>query len=843
MKAWQFVFVFLVQLIGIYLFKDGYLLQRLDIPTVNHHSFSQPKFQKTVLIMIDALRFDFMKYYDIPSSETPHFMNKLMILDEKLRREPRNSLLLRGMSDPPTTTLQRLMAIVTGALPTLVDAGSNFHSALLNQDNIISQLLERNKTVTILGDDTWERLFPHSISPESQMMESFDVWDLHTVDRKVIEYLFPYLKRNEFDLLIAHFLGVDHAGHRYGPGHVAMGDKLVEMNQVLTRVFEMIDDETLLILMGDHGMDVKGDHGGDSFDEMNAGLFLYSKKPFIVPDKRLDRILEQTASMGKDYDVVSIKNGDRTVQQIDLVPTWAYLLGLPIPYGNLGSIIPEVTFNDDLLRAIYENGVQVKQYLDEYTAQRKDAKVYFAKHGAQFSKCYETKDMEASVESYLECSKYLRQVLFTARHIWTRFEPTLMIMGIIILLLASILGLCILYYDVRFQFFGLGLGLIGMWKPIVRSVYDDVEEALTVSLFHEVLFFSTLGVLLLTLLKIRYRISIPFKSLSETVSVIMFIMYLGSMGSDSFLIFEDAVLLHFLQLLNVLDMQVVLAVLVRLMSMITICRQDQGPYCVSTFYEVGGSTSTVYSVIVLLPCMLLVLYLHYRQTNRLVWCVLFVWLYWTIDTLHRWIPTPIETVAKVLVLVMFWFLYSITAVKSNEWFWLLFLVQKPMGSIALCLVYLAMVTNREKGNSIWIFLLGQLGFFNTGHQYALASIQYDVGFIGLMNANYVLSPLYVSLNTVGGPLLVFALLYSWDTRQKTDVDSKKVKHLRVYGLLVAWMWTISIATYFAYHFNRHSQSFRVWGPKFFFSALQYLFVYGCFVFFTLLEWIMSKIRL
>jgi phosphatidylinositol glycan class O len=839
MKSLSFVLIFLIQLIGIYLFKEGYLLQRLDIPTVNHHSISQPKFKKTALIMIDALRYDFMKRFDIPSTDTPHFMNKLVILDEKLRREPRNSLLLRGMSDPPTTTLQRLMAIVTGALPTLVDAGSNFHSALLNQDNIISQLLARNKTVTILGDDTWERLFPHSISPESHLMESFDVWDLHTVDRKVIEYLFPYLKRNSFDLLIAHFLGVDHAGHRYGPGHVAMGDKLVEMNAVLTRVFEMVDDETLVIVMGDHGMDIKGDHGGDSFDEMNAGLFLYAKKPFVVPDQRLDQILERTANLGKDYEVVSIKNGDRTVQQIDLVPTWAYLLGLPIPYGNLGSIIPEVTFRDDFMHAIYENAVQVKQYLDEYTSQRKDAEVYFAKHNAQFEKCFNSTGMEATVESYFECSKYLGQVLFTARHIWTRFEPILMIMGIIVLFLASVLGLCLLYHDVQMQFLGLFLGWIGIWNPIVKIVYEDVEEALTVSSFHEILFFSTIGLLVWTIVKIRFRIRMPFKDISETIVFLVFVMYLGSMGSDSFLIFEDAVLLHFLQLLNLLDTQFVVLILVRLMSMITICRQDQGPYCISTFYEAGGSTSTVYSVLLLLPCMLLVLYLHYRQTNRFVWCLLFVWLYWTVDTLHRWIPTPIETAGKFIVLVMFWFLYALTVVKTYEWYWLLFLVQKPMGSITLCLLYLALTTTRDKQNSIWLFLLGQLAFFTTGHQYALASIQYDVGFIGLMNANYVLSPLYVSLNTVGGPLLVFAWLYLWSKRNE-DVSKGKDKLEMLYGLLVAWMWTISVATYFAYHFNRHSQSFRVWGPKFFFSALQYLFVHGSFALFTLLGWMSAK---
>ena len=135
-------------------------------------------------------------------------------------REPRHSLLFRGQADPPTTTLQRLMAMMTGALPTLVDAGSNFASGALREDNLIEKVLKQQKRVVSLGDDTWDRLFPSSIN-ESYFYPSFDVWDLHSVDLGVLEHLMPMLDKPDHDwgFLIAHFLGVDHAGHRYGPGH------------------------------------------------------------------------------------------------------------------------------------------------------------------------------------------------------------------------------------------------------------------------------------------------------------------------------------------------------------------------------------------------------------------------------------------------------------------------------------------------------------------------------------------------------------------------------------------------------------------------------------------------
>ena len=43
-------------------------------------------------------------------------------------------------ADPPTTTMQRLKALTTGSLPTFVDAGSNFASSAIVEDNLIKQL-------------------------------------------------------------------------------------------------------------------------------------------------------------------------------------------------------------------------------------------------------------------------------------------------------------------------------------------------------------------------------------------------------------------------------------------------------------------------------------------------------------------------------------------------------------------------------------------------------------------------------------------------------------------------------------------------------------------------------
>ena len=46
---------------------------------------------------------------------------------------------------------------------------------------------------------------------------------------------------------------------------------------------DSIDKDTLLVVLGDHGMTRTGDHGGDSELELNAALLLFSKQSHIWP--------------------------------------------------------------------------------------------------------------------------------------------------------------------------------------------------------------------------------------------------------------------------------------------------------------------------------------------------------------------------------------------------------------------------------------------------------------------------------------------------------------------------------------------------------------------------------
>lgn len=76
---------------------------------------------------------------------------------------------------------------------------------------------------------------------------------------------------------IAHFLGVDHAGHTYDANCIQLKNKLVEISDFLEVVYNSMGNDTVLVIIGDHGMTEDGNHGGDSDEETGTIIFGLTK--------------------------------------------------------------------------------------------------------------------------------------------------------------------------------------------------------------------------------------------------------------------------------------------------------------------------------------------------------------------------------------------------------------------------------------------------------------------------------------------------------------------------------------------------------------------------------------
>ncbi|EDN08663.1 conserved hypothetical protein [Histoplasma mississippiense (nom. inval.)] len=534
---------------------------------------------------------------------------------------------------------------VLGVLGVDFYAGSNFAGTAIDEDNMIAQLHSAGKRVVHLGDDTWQSLFPDLFEANlSRPYESFNVRDLHTVDNGVIEHLFPLLhaeNATKWDVIVGHFLGVDHAGHRYGPNHAAMAAKLQQMDRVIRDVMRSIDESTLLVVMGDHGMDGKGDHGGESDDEVEAALWMYSKRTGVF-GRTNDMILEPPRTAK-----------ERPIPQIDLVPTLALLLGIPIPFNNLGSPIEEAfsaAGGRDLTNLVRVNrlaSAQIKRYQHAYALARGADETHPSGPLGIWSRAEEDWNSMSQhphprrgsdrdrliLGAYKSYREYQRDTLHLCKSLWTRFDIPSMIQGILISFAGLILLLCyargirgdrtdLSFPTLRRIGVGSGIGVMGgMILTGMRIVQLSRVEGLVFGIA-----VGGICAALSTVLWVPKRIVSPMaNSLWAWLAIIFTVLQSIGFSSNSFTIWEDEILLFFLTTFGVVAAlsslrqkntearvlgfyhSIVFVVLGRIASFSRLCREEQMPLCVSTYYASSTSSTSAWWHLLILFLLALVL--------------------------------------------------------------------------------------------------------------------------------------------------------------------------------------------------------------------------------------------
>lgn len=301
-----------------------------------------PLFKRVVIFLIDGLRQDFI--FGTKGKEHMSYITQL------IQKGTTHSFIATATA--PTVTMPRIKALMTGTIPGFIDIVMNLNSQELQEDNLIWQAKQAGKRIIFYGDDTWIKLFPKHFV-EYDGTTSFFVSDFTEVDKNVTRHLDDVLKRNDWDMLILHYLGLDHIGHLTGPHSHLIGPKLYEMDIVLKKIHSalLLKDEdstpSLIVVCGDHGMSEVGSHGGSSEEEVQTPLVLISSAfqnkagQFTVPE---------------------------IIQQTDVAPTLALGLGLPISRSSLGKLITAVVDHKTMreqLRFLHLNGHQLCKLLKE----------------------------------------------------------------------------------------------------------------------------------------------------------------------------------------------------------------------------------------------------------------------------------------------------------------------------------------------------------------------------------------------------------------------------------------------------------------------------------------------
>ncbi|XP_037497690.1 GPI ethanolamine phosphate transferase 2 isoform X4 [Jatropha curcas] len=308
-----------------------------------------PLFNRLILMVIDGLPAEFVLGKDGQPARK-----------DLMEAMPyTQSLLSSGMAigyhakaAPPTVTMPRLKAMVSGAIGGFLDVAFNFNTQALLDDNLLGQFSRIGWKMVMLGDETWLKLFP-GLFVRHDGVSSFFVKDTVQVDQNVSRHLGNELGRDDWNLLILHYLGLDHVGHIGGRSSFLMGPKLMEMDEVVKAIhsstIQTPDDNqgwTLLVVVSDHGMTESGNHGGSSYEETDSLALFIGLKNHVF------------------HYAPSTHN---SVHQVDIAPTLALLYGVPIPKNNVGVLISgtfDSLTDDQQLRALELNSWQLLRLVE-----------------------------------------------------------------------------------------------------------------------------------------------------------------------------------------------------------------------------------------------------------------------------------------------------------------------------------------------------------------------------------------------------------------------------------------------------------------------------------------------
>ncbi|CUS11927.1 unnamed protein product [Tuber aestivum] len=437
--------------VGLLLFAKGFFPYKPFLPGLAEFDgrvSSVPKiFDKVVFMVVDALRSDF-----VFSEESGFGFTQSLISSG-------SAIPFTAHATSPTITMPRVKGLTTGSVPGFLDVILNFAESdsavtLASQDNWLAQIVNRKGKLVMYGDDTWAKLFP-GMFIRSDPTSSFFVSDFTEVDNNVTRHIDDELQRDDWEGMIMHYLGVDHIGHKAGPKSPNMIPKQREMDGIVKGIFTAIEEkehlkDTLFVLAGDHGMNDAGNHGGSGLGETSPALVFMSPK-----FKKSFSGTKCPAEFREEFDYYT------TVEQNDVVPSLAGLLGFPVPRNNLGVFIPSLLHMWDVEDRISLALANAKQLLTIVKAAHTDFDSRSVSHAdckgvgddvdelaCLWSKSVFSQHLtegkgnpEAALASLLKFSAKCQDVLSSAS---SNYDITLMVTGIAFVLLGflcSLIGL------------------------------------------------------------------------------------------------------------------------------------------------------------------------------------------------------------------------------------------------------------------------------------------------------------------------------------------------------------------------------------------------------------------
>lgn len=266
-------------------------------------SAAEPLARRVVLVLVDGLRLD--------ASQNMSRLNEL-------RRQGADLSVRVGQ---PSLSYPSWTVIASGTWQEMSGVTTNWYEGEVQVDTVFKAARDAGMPAVIVGAGGWEKLYGSHLTafvkvpgPEDEdaLPEAWAQMDSDTL-RLAIRVLDDYPQ----GLVLIYFGGTDELAHQYGGVSSQYLDEVRRVDDHIGRLAERMDlEKDVLIVTSDHGHVDIGGHGGWERSVLHVPLVMVGK---------------------------TIRHGAYTERlQVDIAPTIAALLGLPIPVHAQGRPLVEM---------------------------------------------------------------------------------------------------------------------------------------------------------------------------------------------------------------------------------------------------------------------------------------------------------------------------------------------------------------------------------------------------------------------------------------------------------------------------------------------------------------------
>lgn len=317
---------------------------------IEEHEYRAPMYKQLYWMIID----DWPAYTIVPapgdrifcfSILAAIFRNSMELSTKRTIDEPVHASIYTFYSAAPTMTNSRVEALGTGSQPPYLTIATSFSAAQAHDDNLLGQLKKADYKVHLIGDSLWSSVFPKELYDH---IDSSSAYSQASLDRHINERAETKLTEDDWDVLITHANELDHISHKYTFNSKQAVHELQQNDRLIDRNIKIMHEEALLLAFGDHGSTIaEGSHGGGTKEEIESGFFGYTKKGFTFknfqhPEKLPQKTRELIENLKRSKPGLFDFLVRDAFYQVDIVPTTASMFNIPIPFKNLGTIIPEL---------------------------------------------------------------------------------------------------------------------------------------------------------------------------------------------------------------------------------------------------------------------------------------------------------------------------------------------------------------------------------------------------------------------------------------------------------------------------------------------------------------------